>query len=264
MTLSSRREFVWQGLSALTTYALLKTLAVNGLFASPIRPSLNSWISGLNEICGDMRRDSLSLVEWQQQVESLLQRVPLSDLVSFIDLDGLSRSLELPNLGAAARPVDFPKLEGVPRDLLFFKKIFGLRKNRAIIPHGHRNMVSAHLVLEGEFELRHYDKIAEDDETMVIEPTIHATVGPGEASSISDEKNNVHWFRTLSDRAFTFDMIVTNIDPDYPRAYDVDNIDPLGAEELPGGRLRAKKLAVDEALKAYGKQSHHEERSVKP
>ncbi len=63
MTLSSRREFVWQGLSALTTYALLRTLAVNELLASPIRPSLSSWISGLNEICGDMRRDSLSLDE---------------------------------------------------------------------------------------------------------------------------------------------------------------------------------------------------------
>ena len=40
------------------------------------------------------------------------------------------------------------------------------------------------------------------------------------------------------------------------RRYGVDNIDPDGAETLPGGRLRVSKLMVDEALEKYGRRHH--------
>jgi hypothetical protein len=51
--------------------------------------------------------------------------------------------------------VDFPKLQDLPPQYAFHKKIFGIKKGRAIIPHGHKNMVSAHLIIKGEFELKH-------------------------------------------------------------------------------------------------------------
>lgn len=79
----------------------------------------------------------------------------------------------------------------------------------------------------------------------------------GGASSISDEKNNVHWFKTRSAQAFTFDVIMTNIDPQYGKPYEIDNIDPLTAEKLSGNLLRVRKLDVAEALKKYGKEMHH-------
>jgi hypothetical protein len=132
-----------------------------------------------------------------------------------------------------------------------------LKQGRAIIPHGHKNMVSAHLVLKGEFELRHYDKVKDEAEHIIMAPTIDTLAKAGEASSISDDKNNIHWFITRSDHAFTFDMIMTNIDPNFGKAYDIENIDPAEAEKLSGNLLRVKKLSVDEALRKYGKEMHH-------
>lgn len=41
------------------------------------------------------------------------------------------------------------------------------------------------------------------------------------------------------------------------RKWEVDNIDPLGAEKIAGGRLRVKKLGLDEALQKYGHEAHH-------
>ena len=54
-------------------------------------------------------------------------------------------------------------------------------------------------------------------------------------------------------------MILTALDADRERPYEIDNIDPEGAERLPGGLLRARKLKVGEALERYGNESHHPE-----
>jgi hypothetical protein len=73
---------------------------------------------------------------------------------------------------------------------------------------------------------------------------VDTVIKPGNVSSISDEKNNVHWFKARSDIAFTFDMIILNIDP-----YE--------AEEIRPDVWRAPKLDVDTALKKYGESTHH-------
>lgn len=39
--------------------------------------------------------------------------------------------------------------------------------------------------------------------------------------------------------------------------WDVDNIDPYGAEQVADGRLRVRKLSVDDALAKYGHDTHH-------
>lgn len=39
--------------------------------------------------------------------------------------------------------------------------------------------------------------------------------------------------------------------------YEVDNIDPYGAEKIADSRLRVRKLPLEEALKKYGHDSHH-------
>ena len=81
-----------------------------------------------------------------------------------------------------------------------------MRRDRAIIPHGHKNMVSCHYVLKGEFRLKQYDKVDETDNHMIIAPTIDEVARVGSHSSISDEKNNVHWLRATTETAFTFDV----------------------------------------------------------
>lgn len=50
---------------------------------------------------------------------------------------------------------------------------------------------------------------------------------------------------------------MTDLDPQFGKSYEIDNIDPHSAEKLSGNLLRMRKLEVEEALKKYGKEMHH-------
>lgn len=253
----SRRTFLKQSFNSIVSYALLEMLFSNRMFSRSISPLTDHWAKSLNEYCLDLQKSAITLTEWQTLVETLLQRVELKELMKFIDFERLSKNFDFPDLGTKTKPIIFPRLDGLPESYAFYRKLFGLKKGRAIIPHGHKNMVSAHLVLNGEFELRHYDKVRDEGEHLIIEPTIDEIAGVGSASSISDDKNNIHWFITRSDFAFTFDLIMVNIDPAFEKTYDIENIDPENGEKISGGLLRVRKMDVEEALKKYGKEMHH-------
>ncbi|HSS50641.1 MAG TPA: hypothetical protein VLX28_17015 [Thermoanaerobaculia bacterium] len=250
----NRRELLKSVLGTLASYSLLETLFTRDAFASPVKPITDHWVRKLNDMCRDLETGRISPTMWQAKVKELYDRVELPDLLAAIDFARLSADFDYPDLGVSTRPVEFPRLAGIPQDIVFVHKIFGMKKDRAIIPHGHRNMTSCHYVLKGEFQLKQYDKVEEDDTHMVIEPTIHEIARVGSHSSISDEKNNVHWLRATTETAFTFDAIVLDLKG---LKTDIDNIDPDGAEKIAGGRLRVRKLSVGEALRKYGHDTHH-------
>ena len=166
----------------------------------------------------------------------------------------MKKGFEYPNLGVNTKMVKFPKLEGLPKRTAFIKKIFGMKKDRAIIPHGHSNMVSAHLILEGEMHLRNYDKIRIEDKRMIIKPSIDKIIRVGESSSISGYRDNVHWFVANSQTAFTFDVIMINLNEE---KYEIHNLDIYEKENLSDGNFRVPILDVKTALEKYGKETHH-------
>jgi len=43
------------------------------------------------------------------------------------------------------------------------------------------------------------------------------------------------------------------------KPWDVENVDPEGAEKVSGNLLRVRKLPVEEALRKYGREDHHGE-----
>ena len=185
---------------------------------------------------------------------SSLQSDLLDDILKFIDFENLIKGFEFPDLGVNTRPVKFPKLDGLPDKTIYQKKIFGMKKDRAIIPHGHSNMASSHLILRGEMHLRNYEKISEEDNTLIIKPTVDRIIRPGESSSISDEKDNVHWFIANTDTAFTFDVIMLDLNG---KQYDIHNLDIDEKQDLSDGTMRVPVLDVNTALKKYGKETHH-------
>ena len=248
-----RRHFSQTILKSLISLSLMETLIVNDLVGKKAKPITDHWAIRLNEMCMDLRKETISQTQWQQQIEALLAQISLEDLLSFIDFNKLIKGFEFPDLGVKTKGVRFPQLEGLPENLAFYRKIFGVKKGRAIIPHGHKNMTSAHLVLQGSFDLKHYDKMEDQGSHLIIKPTIDRHIGVGDYSSISDEKDNIHWFKTTSDYAFTFDMIVLDLNGE---SYDIDNIDLLAGEKLSDDRLRVKKMEVMDALKKYGKEHH--------
>jgi len=174
--------------------------------------------------------------------------------LKFIDFDNLIKGFEYPDLGVNTKTVKFPKLEGLFESTIFVKKIFGMKKSRAIIPHGHSNMASAHLIIKGEMHLRQYDKIRKEDNKLIIKPSIDKTFLLGESSSISDEKNNVHWFVAKTETAFTFDVIMLDLKGE---PYDIHNLDIYEKEDLKDGTIIVPVLDMQAALNKYGNETHH-------
>jgi len=211
-------------------------------------------LTQLNEYCADLKKQTISPIEWQNNLAALYRQVELSDLLELIDFENLIKRFKYPDLGVNTKTVQFPKLEGLPEEMVFVKKIFGMQKGRAIIPHGHSNMVSSHLVIKGEMHLRQYEKVREEKDHLVISPTIDKNCKLWESSSISDAQNNVHWFVANSETAFTFDVIVLDLKE---KPYDIHNIDIYEKQDLSDGMMRIPLLDVNTALKKYGKKTHH-------
>ncbi|MCH7974140.1 MAG: hypothetical protein IH949_09690 [Bacteroidetes bacterium] len=89
---------------------------------------------------------------------------------------------------------------------------------------------------------------------LIIKPTVDKMINLGESSSISDEKDNVHWFIANSESAFTFDVIMLDLNG---KNYDIHNLDIYEKQDLSDGTLRVPILDVETALNKYGKVTHH-------
>ena len=125
--------------------------------------------------------------------------------------------MNYPALGAKSLPVDFTHVSGLPTNLVFGRQIFAMAKGRSVVPHGHDNMATGFLVLQGNLRGRHWDRVEDHKDHYLIRPTIDRTFKPGEFSTVSDHKDNVHWFTAESDDAFIFNIHVERHRPRQPQ-----------------------------------------------
>lgn len=245
---SNRREFTQQTLASLVTFSLLETLFRHDAFAAPVKPVASQWLAQLNQLSLDVKGKKLGQVEWQGQVERLFAQVDLPELLKFIDFAKLTRDLKYRDHGELSLRPKFPEVEGLPKELVFGTQVFALQKNRSVVPHGHDNMVTAFLILDGKFRGRLYDRLENGPDWMIIKSTTDREFGVGDSSTISDEKDNVHWFQALSDQAFIFNIHVMSVKPGRTgRVY----VDPQG-EKLSDGRIKARRIKADEVYRLYG------------
>jgi hypothetical protein len=252
--MTPRRGFLESGFTSLLGVAFLDAALAADAVAPAVGPILEGWLRGLHRHAADLRGAAIPATTWQDEVGALLERVPLDELVTFVDLERLVRETNLPDDRAATRDPVFPPLEGLAPRGRCIRRVFLLKQGRAIVPHGHRNMVSGHLVIRGRFQVRHYERLADESAHMIVRPTLDRESRPGMATTVSDQRDNVHWLTALSDVACTFDVIVLDLDPARPTRFS-DFIDPLRAEPLGQGRLRAPRLGFDEVLRRYGKSA---------
>lgn len=248
-----RRTFGKNLLAGIASYALMDSLFASEAILKKIEPITKHWAIELNEFCNDLKKQSITPLEWQKQIERLYAKVELNELLRFVNFENLIKGFQYPDLGVNAKYIKFPKLSGLPERTVFIKKIFGMKKDRAIIPHGHSNMASAHLILKGKMHLRHYDKIRAESKSLIIKPSVNKILNVGQYSSISDDKDNVHWFIANTATAFTFDVIMLDLKG---KKYDIQNIDIYAKQKLSDGTLRVPILDVQTALKKYGKLHH--------
>lgn len=248
----SRRAFFEGGLASLLTVSFLDTLMGGGAVPAAVASILDGWLRGLHGLCADLRGGAIPQRIWQQEVQALLERVPLPDLLRLVDFERMVKTVELPDDRATTRDPVFPPLEGLAGAPPHIRRVFLLRHGRAIVPHGHRNMVSGHLVIHGSLRVRHYERLRDEPRHMVLRPTIDRDSRPGSATTVSDEKDNVHWLVATSDVAATFDVIVVDLDPSRPTEFQ-DFVDPRRGEPIGDGAIRAPRLGGDEVFARYGK-----------
>ena len=98
---------------------------------------------------------------------------------------------------------------------------------------------------------KHYDRVEDRADHYLIKPTLARTFRAGECATISDHKDNVHWFKATSETAFIFNIHVGNYNPENKKTASRVYVDPEG-EKLAGGLIVAKKISSAECHKKYG------------
>ena len=88
-------------LGSLMAYGLIETIFSRDLFADAVKPVVHKWLAELNELSRDLKGQKLKDIDFQARLEDLYRRVNLAELVTFIDLDRLTRNLKYPAKGAA-------------------------------------------------------------------------------------------------------------------------------------------------------------------
>ncbi|MFP6751135.1 MAG: hypothetical protein VB855_05635, partial [Pirellulaceae bacterium] len=83
----SRRQFSKQTVSALLTYSLLETLVGRDMLGAEIKPLAAQWVKNLHEMSTDLKGTKLTPLQWQEQVESLMAKINMPDLLKFIDFE---------------------------------------------------------------------------------------------------------------------------------------------------------------------------------
>src|SRR5215217_68159 len=251
MPLETRRAFTRQALQSLTALALIEGLAAHRLLGADVQPIVDDWFKQLDAIARDVHDHRVKDVEFQQALEGLYRRVDLPALLKTLDFDRMAAGVNYPALGARSLPVDFKNVSGLPTDLVFGRQIFAMGKGRSVIPHGHDNIATGFLVLKAPLRGRHYDRLEDHDDHYIVRPTIDRTFAPGEYSTISDHKDNVHWFTAESDHAFLFNIHVNNTDPGNAKKPGRVYVDPVG-EKVAGGLIKAPKITYGKANQLYG------------
>ena len=249
---SSRRDFAKRSVRALLAVSLIEHLCQGNLLAEKFRPTAVKWLNEVNQLGGEIKSQKTPQLDWHARVEELLgNQIELEELMKFIEFDAIEKSAKLkPNGATSLRPI-YPKVEGVPEKLVFGNQIFALGKGRSVVPHGHNNMATAFLILKGNFQGRLYDRIEDTAEHMIIKPTVDEKFGPGSTSSITDEKDNVHWFKAEDEPAFIFNIHVLGIVPKHPKGTGRVYVDPNG-EKIDGGLIRGRLIESKEAHQLYG------------
>jgi hypothetical protein len=248
----SRRHFTRNMLSSVLTFSLVESLCKSDSLGGNLKPLAHRWLVELQEMSRDLKGQKITPLEWQNKMDELFARVDLKDLLRAINFNRLARRVRWRDQHEYVDEISFPRLAGLPKDYIFTAMLVAMRKDKPVVPHGHVNMATMHLILSGEVHLRQYDRLQSEDSHAVIKPTIDKICQAGEFSTISDDKNNVHWFQPTGHTALAFNIGLYGINPNKGFT-GRDYLDPEHGEKLEGNLLRVRRLAQDEAYRLYSK-----------
>lgn len=222
----------------------------------PRRMAARDWIVRQGELALAFKRGEMQPVDWMAEVERLAAEIDIAELMAEVNAAQLSASVLPPTNDPRKRSVRFIDEHGEPRRLGFGAALFDFTPTNVITPHGHRHMASSHLVIDGAFRIRNFDRIedvgvpGEASEAMVIRPTRDVVAGVGTLSAMTSARDNIHWFVPQNGPARTFDVIISGLDPGAPD-FDIRAIDPLHGHHNSDGSITAPVIDFERASSLY-------------
>jgi hypothetical protein len=243
----NRRDLIASTLLACPAYALLGLLRAE---AGDSRADAQRWMSRQDEIARALSRGEITPAQWQADVEALAASVDPAQVMAETKSAVLRKIGRFGESGPVRHDVHFHDEQGVLRKHGFTTALFVFGDGDVITPHAHRNMVSAHMVVEGAFRVRNFDRVRDEDGAAVIRPTRDGVMRLGEVSTMSSAHDNVHWFVPRTARATTLDVIVDGLGGAKPR-YVIEPVDPVRGQALPDGMIRASYLTFAESTRFY-------------
>jgi hypothetical protein len=241
----TRREGLATILSSFAVYALMSEAR-----AARRRGSVARWIEEQQTLASDLAAGRIDGTAWSAGVEGLAAQVELEELWAEIARAQVTPASKGSPNDPSKRHVRFLDAQGAPRKLNYGVALFDFAPGNVITPHGHRHMVSAHMVVKGAFRVRNFDRVGDEPGAMLLRPTRDYVAHVGEVSTMCSERDNIHWFVPQGGPATTFDIVISGLDEGAPD-YDIKAVDPVRGERLAGGLIRAPIIGFDESSGLY-------------
>ncbi len=211
----SRRDFLQFASHSLLTAAVFDLLTASKALSSKLSTPIVTWLNQVNDLAIEVKSQVVSPHQWQIEMSRLLSNIDLSEFLKFIDFGQLEKAGNLPEMGEWFKGFSFPDVDGLPKNLVFYHASAGFRKGRSIPPHGHNNTSSSFVVLKGELHGRHFDRVGNESSNVFLRPSLDKVFKVGDFSTISDDKDNIHWFTALTEGAFMFDFGIGGVTPNW-------------------------------------------------
>jgi hypothetical protein len=203
-TAIARRQVMHGMISTIALAQLLRLAVGTKAVAAPIAPLTDKWAQGLGQLARDLNSRSLTVTQWQEAIEALHKTVPIADVLQLVDFDRLRPKLERSGRFESHQHVSLPGIGSTVG--LFRTNLYIVPEGGAIPPHGHNELVTAHLIVRGRLRARTFDRVADEPGRMLLRPTRDVHCDVGSTITMSDERDNVHWFVAEAGPAFTLDV----------------------------------------------------------
>lgn len=233
--------------------AILSCALLSGIrtaAAAPGRLDPQSWIDQQQELSDALATGQIQPVNWCEEVEALSRQIDLGALLAAASAAAAEAKEAEAGSAPRKRIVRFADASGRVQRLGFTTSLLEFQPQTLIPPRAHRNMVSAHLVLDGKVRIRTFDRLREDKNALVIKPAEDFLAEAGLITTMCPARHDVHWFVPQDGPATMLEIAMDGLSSKGARA-EITPIDPLGGRVLKDGSIVAPVMSFDAAAAKY-------------